>query len=243
MVARGAELASRTSANAKGASEAVSKGQRAMKELRSEVDSVSRSAKEMDSAMEEIKASSMAISQIIKTIDEIAFQTNILALNAAVEAARAGEAGAGFAVVADEVRTLAGRASEAAHRTTSMIQKSVASSQRGVEVNSAVASQLQTVLAKAIEVDSGLQQIVSEVTDVTESMLGLENTASEQREGMGQITLAISQVNEVTQQNAASAEEAASASEEMNAQALQLQEIVADLMRIVSGHRTDNSTM
>jgi methyl-accepting chemotaxis protein len=235
MVARGEELASRTSQNAQGASEAVNRGQVAMRALKGDVDSVSVSARQLDTAMEEIKSSSTAISQIIKTIDEIAFQTNILALNAAVEAARAGEAGAGFAVVADEVRTLAGRASEAASQTATMIQKSVESSKRGVEVNTTVARQLENVLSKAEEVDSGLQDIVAGVAGVTEAMAQLETSSHEQREGIDQVTLAVAQVNEVTQQNAASAEEAASASEEMNAQAVHLQEIVSELMRVVSG--------
>ena len=102
---------------------------------------------------DQIKKASDEVSKIIKTIDEIAFQTNILALNAAVEAARAGEAGLGFAVVAEEVRSLAQRSAQAARETAEKIEDSIQKSNRGAEINSKVAGRLQEIVVKAREVD------------------------------------------------------------------------------------------
>jgi methyl-accepting chemotaxis protein len=243
MVSRNAEVAKRTNQHAREASEAANDGVRSMGELRERADAVSVSAKEMEEAMQAIKQSSDSISKIIKTIDEIAFQTNILALNAAVEAARAGEAGAGFAVVADEVRSLARRAAEAAQETASMIEDSMERSERGVRVNETVGQNLGEVLQKAEQVEAGLKSISSTVSEVNSSMEELEASVREQQDGIGQINTAISQVNEVTQGNAASAEEAASAAEEMNAQSVNLLEIVGTLTEMVSGHRPENGSV
>lgn len=241
MVSRNAEVAKRTNEHAVQAAEAATDGVRSMGELRERADAVSVSAKEMEEAMQAIKASSDSISKIIKTIDEIAFQTNILALNAAVEAARAGEAGAGFAVVADEVRSLARRAAEAAQETASMIEDSMERSDRGVRVNETVGRNLAEVLQKAEQVENGLKSISATVSEVTGSMEELEASVREQQDGIGQINTAISQVNEVTQGNAASAEEAASAAEEMNAQSVNLLDIVGTLTEMVSGKRAETS--
>lgn len=239
MVAHNADVAKQTSEHARLASEAASDGVRSMSELRTGADSVNDSAKEMEEAMNAIKESSDSISKIIKTIDEIAFQTNILALNAAVEAARAGEAGAGFAVVADEVRSLAHRAAEAAQETASLIEGSMERSARGVRVNQTVGENLRSVLEKAAVVENGLKSISQTVGEVASSMQGLEASVVEQQEGISQINTAITQVNDVTQTNAASAEEAASAAEEMNAQAVSLMEIVGTLTLMVSGKKPD----
>jgi methyl-accepting chemotaxis protein len=103
----------------------------------------------MSQAMQGIKTSSDDIAKIIKTIDEIAFQTNILALNAAVEAARAGEAGMGFAVVADEVRSLAQRSAQAAKETAAKIEGAIAKTTQGVEINVKVAQALHDIVTKA----------------------------------------------------------------------------------------------
>ena len=108
-------------------------------EAKETVGGMVRATGEMSRAILQIKASSDATAKIIKTIDEIAFQTNILALNAAVEAARAGEAGAGFAVVADEVRSLARRCAQAAKETAAKIEESVSNANQGVQVSSRVA--------------------------------------------------------------------------------------------------------
>jgi methyl-accepting chemotaxis protein len=175
----------------------------------------------MSQAMNEIKASSDDIAKIIKTIDEIAFQTNLLALNAAVEAARAGEAGMGFAVVADEVRNLAQRAAQAAKETSGKIESAIAKSGQGVEVS--------------VKVAQGLADIVNKVRQVDELVAEVAAASKEQTQGIGQVNIAISQMDKVTQSTAASAEESAAAAEELNAQAAALKEAVAELKKLVDG--------
>lgn len=182
----------------------------------------------MGTAMNAIKASSDDIAKIIKTIDEIAFQTNILALNAAVEAARAGEAGAGFAVVADEVRSLAQRCAQAAKETAVKIEDSVQKSAHGVEISTKVAQSLQEIVSKARQVD----ELASEVAAASK----------EQTQGISQINTAVSQMDKVTQSNAANAEESAAAAEELNAQAESMKDAVNDLLRLVDGKGRQPST-
>jgi methyl-accepting chemotaxis protein len=176
---------------------------------------------EMLAAMNEIKASSDKIADIIATIDEIAFQTNILALNAAVEAARAGEAGASFSVVADEVRNLAQRAAHAASETSVKIADTLKKSAHGVEISNRVADSLRAVAVKARAVD----ELVAEIAVASR----------EQAEGLAQIGAAVSQMEQVTQSNAATAEEAAAASTELDAQADALGEGVEALAALVGG--------
>jgi methyl-accepting chemotaxis protein len=145
----------------------------------------------------------MIIAKIIKTIDEIAFQTNILALNAAVEAARAGEAGMEFAVVADEVRNLAQHSAQAAKETAAKIEGAIGNTSQGVEISCKVAQALYDIVAKARQVD----ELAAEVA----------NASGEQSRGITQINTAVGQVDKVTQSNAASAEESAAAAEELTA--------------------------
>lgn len=173
----------------------------------------------MRRAMDDIKASSDEISKIIKTIDEIAFQTNLLALNAAVEAARAGAAGLGFAVVADEVRTLAQRAAQSARETAAKIENSVAKSNQGVAISARVSTALAEIVTKARDVDG----LVAEIAQAS----------TEQSRGIDQLNLAVSQMDKVTQSNAASAEESASAAGELNHQASILNSAVHQLLHFV----------
>ena len=167
----------------------------------------------MQQAMEAIKAASQDITKILKTIDEIAVQTNILALNAAVEAARAGEAGAGFAVVAEEVRGLAQRCAAAAKETAVKIDDSVNKSEQGVQLSAQVAKSFHVIQEQILHLD----QLVAEIA----------TASSEQSQGIGQVTSAVAEMDKVTQANAASAEETAAASTELSGQAKNLNDTIA----------------
>jgi methyl-accepting chemotaxis protein len=179
---------------------------------------------EMNAAMAAIKVSSDDIAKIIKTIDEIAFQTNILALNAAVEAARAGESGMGFAVVADEVRNLAQRSAQAAKETAVKIDGAIRKTAQGVALSQKVTATLNVIVTKAELVD----QLATEVA----------GASSEQTQGISQINTAVSQMDKVTQSNAASAEESAAAAQELNAQAGLMRQSVQELLQLVGGTET-----
>jgi hypothetical protein len=174
----------------------------------------------LGAAMDEIAEASANIAKIVKSIDEIAFQTNILALNAAVEAARAGEAGMGFAVVADEVRSLAQRAAQAARETSGRIEDSIAKSQRGIELRDKVVEGLRAIVTRAREVDG----LVS----------GIAGASQQQRQGIEQITAGMNDMEKTTQSGAAGAEESAAAAEELSGLAMSVQELVVDLRRMVT---------
>jgi methyl-accepting chemotaxis protein len=214
------EMSSMTRRNA----ESAEMAKELASQTRSAADLGAREMQTMTSAMAEIKTSSGNIGKIIKTIDEIAFQTNILALNAAVEAARAGEAGMGFAVVADEVRSLAQRSAQAAKETADKIEDSIKRSEHGVQISTKVAQSLEEIVAKARKVDELVAQIAS--------------ASKEQSIGITQVNTSVSQMDKVTQSNAANAEETASASEELSAQADALKHAVQRLMSLITTQTT-----
>lgn len=161
-------------------------------------------------AMKEISQTSHEIGKIIKTIDDIAFQTNILALNAAVEAARAGASGKGFAVVADEVRNLAGKSAEAAKNTTALIESTLSAIETGRTLTNGTADSLDRVVEKTHRVDEQVRQIAED----------MEREAY----AVQQIAAGVDQISAVVQTNSATAEESAAASEELAGQASLLKE-------------------
>jgi methyl-accepting chemotaxis protein len=211
------EMSSMTKQNAENASQADS----LMNEANQVVNEANESMGQLNTSMEEISRASEETSKIIKTIDEIAFQTNLLALNAAVEAARAGEAGAGFAVVADEVRNLAMRAADAAKDTAELIEGTVKKVGQGTDL----VSSTNEAFSRVADSSSKVGELVSEIAAAS----------NEQAQGIEQVNTAVTEMDRVTQSNAATAEESASASEEMSAQAQEMKAMVDELIALVGG--------
>ena len=173
----------------------------------------SKKMQEMIDAMKVISEKSSQIHHIIKTIEDIAFQTNILALNASVEAARAGEAGAGFAVVAREIRDLADRTSKASKNTTVLIKESAAAVEEGEKT--------------ACEAAGSLMQVVESTKQVVMTVDKIAAAANYQREAISHITTEVGQISDVVQSNTATSVELAAASEELSSQAQVLEELVS----------------
>lgn len=178
-----------------------------------EIQDCDRQMQELNAAMGDISYKSGEISKIIKTIEDIAFQTNILALNAAVEAARAGEAGKGFAVVADEVRNLASKSAEAAKNTTELIESSIQAVENGTKLT-----------AKAVD---SLKKVVEDAQNIEITVEHITSATSEQATFLNQVTAGVDQISSVVQTNSATAQESAAASEELSGQAQLLKNLVS----------------
>lgn len=188
---------------------------------RGQVEAATGSMARMRQAMQSIEEAGGEITQMIKTIDDIAFQTNILALNAAVEAARAGEAGAGFSVVADEVRQLAMRAAAAARDSSARIARSTQASRDGSQISA--------------EVGVSLGDIESEVRRLDELLVGLQEGSKLQEGGVTQVKSAVEEIDTVMQASAASSEELAAAASGMCAQTRALDAAIRSLGCVVNG--------
>jgi methyl-accepting chemotaxis protein len=214
------EMASMTRQNAENSHEAAVQ----VAETERLVSSANQALQDLVATMSAIQASSERVTRIIRTIDQIAFQTNILALNAAVEAARAGEAGMGFAVVAEEVRSLAQRSSQAARDTAQLIEESAASAQAGGARVDAVVASMGAITESSVRVRGLVDQV--------------SQASRQQAQGADQVTKALTQMETVTQTTAATAEESAATSEELNAQAEQSLGNLAEL-EALAGIRRD----
>ncbi|MEG1027641.1 MAG: methyl-accepting chemotaxis protein, partial [Oscillospiraceae bacterium] len=170
------------------------------------------SVQEMVVAMNDIAEKSNQISKIIKTIDDIAFQTNILSINAAIEAAKAGTAGKGFAVVANEVKGLANKSAEAAKNTANLIKDTVKSIENGTQT--------------ADETAEVLKNVVKEVNSSNEFIQQISKASDEQASGAAQISIGVDQISSVVQNNSATAEQSAASAEELNRQSAMLKQLV-----------------
>ncbi len=177
-----------------------------------EITICSQQMNDMMEAMDEIGKKSAEIGKIIKTIEDIAFQTNILALNAAVEAARAGEAGKGFAVVADEVRNLASKSAVASNSTSELIQGAVNAVKKGTEI--------------AKETSDSLRKVVEGTRTVSGIVEQIAVAAADQSNSLGQVTVGMNQISSVVHTNSATSEESAATSEELSSQAQVLRNLV-----------------
>ena len=203
------EISGAINANAQSAQVAKDKAT----EVKGQAAEGTKQMEEMLAAMGEISETSGEIGKIVKTIEDIAFQTNILALNAAVEAARVGVAGKGFAVVADEVRNLASKSAEASKSTTTLIEGTVKAVKEGLDLSH--------------ETSQALQVVVESSKKVLDAVGLIAGAAEEQTASISQIAIAVDQISSVVQTNSATSEESAAASEELSSQANVLKELIS----------------
>lgn len=195
------------------------------------VEQSNQKMQQMITAMSHISQKSSDIGHIIKTIDDIAFQTNILALNAAVEAARAGNAGKGFAVVAEEVRNLAGKSAEAARQTSTLIEETIQAVERGSVI--------------ADETGQALNQVVTGAREINALLHRISQASGDQAAALTQVYQGVEQISAVVQTNSATAEQSAAASQELSGQAMMLQQLISQFTLLKENptmHSTHEST-
>jgi uncharacterized coiled-coil DUF342 family protein len=216
------ELLSMTRRNAEHADHA----NKLSRDTRAAADQGAASMRQMKTSIQTLQTSSQEVSKIIKTIDDIAFQTSLLALNAAVEAARAGEAGLGFAVVADEVRALSKRSASAAKETAEMISSTLSNTHQCVELSNQTAGLLDQILTHA----RGLENLATQVA----------TASNEQSAGIDQVNQAVSELDHVTQHNAAASEDGAAAAQQLKSQATSMNRAVQDLQVLVNGQSSSS---
>ena len=241
-VSQVAELASHNADSAKRASGFSAQAKQA-------ADNGAQAMQEITSAMAEIRQGSDKISDIIQVIEEITHQTKMLATNAAIEAARAGDQGKGFAVVADEVSKLAESSKASAKEISDLIRDSGRKAHAGSELADKGTLVLKEILDTSTQVadliddiTSGSEEQAANVSAVRELIQGISAASEEQSNGVDQITRAVSDMDKVTQQNAANAEEAASSSEELSAQAVMLKELVDEVAALIGQKDSTRST-
>jgi methyl-accepting chemotaxis protein len=213
-----AQMSSTTHENATRAGQA----DRLMQEASKTVQQAAQAMEGLTNSMNLISKSSSQVAAVLKSIDEIAFHTNILALNAAVEAARAGEAGAGFSVVADEVRSLAHRAAEAARSSGDIIERTIADVNKGVELATVAHGAFSLVTTKI----AGGSQVMSQIAQ----------SSDEQARGITNIGQAISRIELLTQNNAANAHKTAEAASAMSSQVAATRKHIDELVAVVGAH-------
>lgn len=211
------QIASMAKQNANNANQ----GDSLMKETRVIIKKADDSMKQLTHAMKQIHNSSEETSEIVKTIDEIAFQTNLLALNAAVEAARAGEAGAGFAVVANEVKNLATRSADAAKNTSALLEGTV----QKVRDGSSIVSRTNEAFSEVAVSSEKISHLVAEIAAAS----------NEQTQGIGEVNRAAIEMDSVTQENTAHSEEFLTISKTMTKNAALMQDTVKQLMQLIGG--------
>jgi methyl-accepting chemotaxis protein len=259
MVQKNAENAQRTSVLASSSSDSAEKGKQVVRDMIVAIDDISVSN---NTIMEQIDASNQQISDIVKVISEIGektkvindivFQTKLLSFNASVEAARAGEHGKGFAVVAEEVGNLAQMSGNAAMEISSMLENSIQKVEGIVNETKQNVGGLVTSGRTKVEIGSKiakecgkvLEEIVHNVSSVTQMANEISTACQEQAQGVQEITKAMNQLDQVTQTNAATSEEAASAAEELSSQADSLRSVVGILVKTIKGegkHQVDDS--